>query len=301
VNASNKPLFTLTLGHLYPAQLNLYGDRGNIITLQRRCQLRGIALRVVPLGIGDALAPDEYDLLFIGGGQDREQAPVSQDIFDMKGIGLWAAVEDDMPVLAVCGGYQLLAHYYRPASGPDMRGLGIFDAWTIHKGANVPRCTGDIAIEWNGSTLVGFENHGGRTYLGTAKPLGKVLKGHGNNSEDHSEGAMYRNAFGTYLHGSLLPKNPHFADHLLALALRRSYELSDDDLKKIFPRYLSLEERSAQKTRGRAAKKNGASGAVNGIIPAPIDLDDTLEWEAHASMLERLGLRSAAGAALRHR
>jgi lipid II isoglutaminyl synthase (glutamine-hydrolysing) len=303
MNASNKPLFTLTLGHLYPAQLNLYGDRGNIITLQRRCQMRGIALRVVPLGIGDALAPDEYDLLFIGGGQDREQAPVSQDIFDMKGIGLWAAVEDDMPVLAVCGGYQLLAHYYRPASGPDMRGLGIFDAWTIHKGANVPRCIGDIAIEWNGSTLVGFENHGGRTYLGTAKPLGKVLKGHGNNSEDHSEGAMYRNAFGTYLHGSLLPKNPHFADHLLALALRRSYELSDDDLKKIFPRYLSLEERSAQETREkkRAVKKNGASGEVNNIIPAPIDLDDTLEWEAHASMLERLGLRTAAGAALRHR
>jgi CobQ-like glutamine amidotransferase family enzyme len=298
VNASNKPLFTLTLGHLYPAQLNLYGDRGNIITLQRRCQMRGIALRVVPLGIGDALAPDEYDLLFIGGGQDREQAPVSQDIFDMKGIGLWAAVEDDMPVLAVCGGYQLLAHYYRPASGPDMRGLGIFDAWTIHKGTTVPRCIGDIAIEWNGSTLVGFENHGGRTYLGTAKPLGKVLKGHGNNSEDHSEGAVYRNAFGTYLHGSLLPKNPHFADHLLALALRRSYELSDDDLKKIFPRYLSLEERSAQEARGRTAKKKGA---VNGVLPAPIDLDDTLEWEAHASMLERLGLRNAAGAALRHR
>jgi len=303
VNASNKPLFTLTLGHLYPAQLNLYGDRGNIITLRRRCQMRGIALRVVPLGIGDALAPDEYDLLFIGGGQDREQAPVSQDIFDMKGIGLWAAVEDDMPVLAVCGGYQLLAHYYRPASGPDMRGLGIFDAWTIHKGANVPRCIGNIAIEWNGSTLVGFENHGGRTYLGTAKPLGKVLKGHGNNSEDHSEGAMYRNAFGTYLHGSLLPKNPHFADHLLALALRRSYELSDDDLKKIFPRYLSLEEQSARETREkkRAVKKNGASGEVNSIIPAPIDLDDSLEWEAHASMLERLGLRTAAGAALRHR
>jgi lipid II isoglutaminyl synthase (glutamine-hydrolysing) len=303
VNASNKPLFTLTLGHLYPAQLNLYGDRGNIITLQRRCQMRGIALRVVPLGIGDALAPDEYDLLFIGGGQDREQAPVAQDIFDMKGIGLWAAVEDDMPVLAVCGGYQLLAHYYRPASGPDMRGLGIFDAWTIHKGANVPRCIGNIAIEWNGSTLVGFENHGGRTYLGTAKPLGKVLKGHGNNSEDHSEGAVYRNAFGTYLHGSLLPKNPHFADHLLALALRRSYELNDDDLKKIFPRYLSLEERSERGTREkkRAAKKNGASGAVNGVVPAPIDLDDTLEWEAHASMLERLGLRNAAGAALRHR
>lgn len=303
MNTSNKPLFTLTLGHLYPAQLNLYGDRGNIITLQRRCMMRGIALRVVHLGIGDALAPDEYDLLFIGGGQDREQAPVAQDIFEMKGIGLWAAVEDDMPVLAVCGGYQLLAHYYRPASGPDMRGLGIFDAWTIHKGAHVPRCIGDIAIEWNGSTLVGFENHGGRTYLGTARPLGKVLKGHGNNSEDRSEGAIYRHAFGTYLHGSLLPKNPHFADHLLALALQRSYELSDDDLKKIFPRYLSLEERTARGTREkkRTARKNGASSATNGALPALIDLDDTLEWEAHASMLERLGLRHAAGAALRHR
>ena len=300
---NSKPLFTLTLGHLYPAQLNLYGDRGNIITLQRRCQMRGIALRVVQLGIGDALAPDEYDLLFIGGGQDREQAPVAQDIFEMKGIGLWAAVEDDMPVLAVCGGYQLLAHYYRPAVGPDMRGLGIFDAWTIHKGANVPRCIGDIAIGWNGSTLVGFENHGGRTYLGTAKPLGKVLKGHGNNSEDHSEGAIYRNAFGTYIHGSLLPKNPHFADHLLALALRRSYELSDEDLKKIFPRYLSLEEQSAQETRARkrAAKKQDVQDAIHGVLTAAIDLDDTLEWEAHASMLERLGLRHAAGAALRHR
>jgi CobQ-like glutamine amidotransferase family enzyme len=303
VNDSSKPLFTLTLGHLYPAQLNLYGDRGNILTLQRRCQLRGIALRVVGLGIGDALAPDEYDLLFIGGGQDKEQAPVAQDIFEMKGIGLWAAVEDDMPVLAVCGGYQLLAHYYRPASGLDMRGLGIFDAWTIHKGANAPRCIGDIAISWNGSTLVGFENHGGRTYLGTAKPLGKVLKGHGNNDEDHTEGAIYRSAYGTYLHGSLLPKNPHFADHLLALALRRSYELSDDELKKIFPKYLTLEESAAQGTREkkRAARKHSAHSEINGVIPARSGLDDTLEWEAHAAMLERLGLRQAAGAALRHR
>ncbi len=302
MSMSSKPLFTLTLGHLYPAQLNLYGDRGNIITLQRRCQMRGIALRVVGLGIGDALAPDEYDLLFIGGGQDKEQAPVAQDIFEMKGIGLWAAVEDDMPVLAVCGGYQLLAHYYRPAVGPDMRGLGIFDAWTIHKGANVARCIGDIAINWNGSTLVGFENHGGRTYLGTAKPLGKVIKGHGNNAEDHTEGAIYRNAYGTYLHGSLLPKNPHFADHLLALALRRSYELSDDELKKIFPKYLSFEERAAQEAREkkRAAIKKRALGMTTSAIAVPADLDDTLEWEAHASMLERLGLRHAAGAALRH-
>jgi len=104
---------TLTLGHLYPDQLNLYGDRGNIIALRRRCEMRGMQLRVVGLGIGDALAPDEYDMLFIGGGQDKEQAPVAQDLYEMKGIGLWAAIEDNVPVLAVCGGYQLLAHYYR--------------------------------------------------------------------------------------------------------------------------------------------------------------------------------------------
>ncbi len=263
MNDDLSPHITLTLGHLYPDQLNLYGDRGNILTLQRRCQFRGIVLRIVELGIGDALAPDEYDMLFIGGGQDKEQAPVAQDLLEIKSIGLWAAIEDDIPVLAVCGGYQLLAHYYRPAEGPDMRGLGVFDAWTIHKGAQEPRCTGDIAINWNGNTLVGFENHGGRTYLGTAKPLGKVLKGHGNNSEDHTEGAVYRNSFGTYMHGSLLPKNPHFADHFIALALARTYGRRDDPFTFLAP------------------------------------LDDTLEWEAHAFILERLGLYSAAANALR--
>jgi lipid II isoglutaminyl synthase (glutamine-hydrolysing) len=265
---------SLTLGHLYPEQLNLYGDRGNIVTLRRRCELRGITLRVVGLGIGDALAPDEYDMLFIGGGQDREQAPVAQDLYEVKGIGLWAAIEDDMPVLAVCGGYQLLAHYYRPAEGPDMRGLGVFDAWTIHKGSNVPRCIGDVAITWNGMTLVGFENHGGRTYLGTAKPLGRVLKGYGNNAEDAAEGAVYRNTFGTYLHGSLLPKNPHFADHLIALALHRKY---GDHL------YFGEEP------------LNGAPLETTSLTP----LNDTLEWEAHASLLERLGLHNEAIAALR--
>jgi len=300
VNDNSKPQFTLTLGHLYPDQLNLYGDRGNILTLQRRCQLRGLGLRVVSLGIGDALAPDEYDLLFIGGGQDKEQAPVAQDLYEMKGIGLWAAVEDDMPVLAVCGGYQLLAHYYRPASGADMRGLGIFDAWTIHKGIHVPRCIGDIAIAWNGSTLVGFENHGGRTYLGTAKPLGKVLKGHGNNAEDRTEGAVYRHAYGTYLHGSLLPKNPHFADYLLALALQRSYQLNDSEIMEIFSRNPLLEDRVESGTWKRVERKNGASTVVSGTLTAPPALDDTLEWTAHASMLERLGLHHAAGAALRH-
>jgi lipid II isoglutaminyl synthase (glutamine-hydrolysing) len=286
----------LTLGHLYPDQLNLYGDRGNILVLRQRCQQRGIQLRVVELGIGDALAPDEYDMLFIGGGQDKEQAPVAQDLLEIKGIGLWAAIEDDMPVLAVCGGYQLLAHYYRPASGSDMRGLGVFDAWTIHKGPRIPRCIGNIAISWNGTTLVGFENHGGRTYLGSAQPLGKVLKGHGNNSEDGTEGAVYRNTYGTYLHGSLLPKNPHFADHLIGLALRRKYGSEHwTDISNLGT--IEITDDNAQ------VSTNGVpSSEEDTPLPDPLaaltTLDDSLEWEAHASLLERLGLHSAAVAAL---
>ncbi|HZR39324.1 MAG TPA: hypothetical protein VFB12_04365 [Ktedonobacteraceae bacterium] len=284
---------TLTLGHLYPDQLNLYGDRGNILTLRRRCQLRGIELRVVGLGVGDALAPDEYDMLFIGGGQDKEQAYLVQDLYEMKGIGLWAAIEDDMPVLAVCGGFQLLAHYYRPAEGPDMRGLGVFDAWTIHKGPHVARCIGDIAISWNGQTLVGFENHGGRTYLGTAQPLGKVLKGYGNNAEDRTEGAIYRNTYGTYLHGSLLPKNPHFADYLIELALQRKYgEPLVSSAESVAP-------------NGTVHTNIGANGStVVELLTYETStqlkpLDDRLEWEAHATILERLGLHSEATAALR--
>lgn len=296
---------TLRLGHLYPDQLNLYGDRGNILTLQQRCHWRGIQLRVIELGIGDALDPDAYDLLFIGGGQDRDQAPVAQDLYETKSIGLWAAIEDDMPVLAVCGGYQLLAHYYRPANGPDLKGLGVFDAWTVHRGARAPRCIGNVAIRWQGQTLVGFENHGGQTYLGTAQPLGKVLKGFGNNAQDGTEGATYRNAFGTYLHGSLLPKNPHFADHLISLALKRSYGLS---------------WREEWGTNGHTWSSNGHSDALDGKL-AELDvedeaetpgvfidplvtltsLDDSLEWEAHAAILERLGLSNAAIAALRSR
>src|SRR5438105_11237941 len=143
------PPLTLTLGHLYPDQLNLYGDRGNILVLRRRCQQRGIELRVVGLGIGDALAPDEYDMLFIGGGQDKEEIPVAQDLHDIKGIGLWAAIEDDMHVLAVCAVYKMLAQYNRPASDPDIRGLGEFDAWTIHKESRAPRCIEDITISLN--------------------------------------------------------------------------------------------------------------------------------------------------------
>lgn len=286
---------TLTIGHLYPDQLNLYGDRGNILALRQRCRSRGIELRVVGLGVGDALAPDEYDMLFIGGGQDKEQAPVAQDLYDIKGIGLWAAIEDDMPVLAVCGGFQLLAQYYRPAEGADMRGLGVFDAWTIHKGPRISRCTGNVAIRWNGSTLVGFENHGGRTYLGTAKPLGKVLKGYGNNAEDGTEGAIYRHAYGTYMHGSLLPKNPHFADYLIQLALQRKYGAnsinSANGAGNWTPEVVVPAE---EKQNGSTPPEPPQPALFTELTP----LDDTLEWEAHAYLLERMGLYTAATTAL---
>ncbi|MEO7000556.1 MAG: glutamine amidotransferase [Ktedonobacterales bacterium] len=245
--------FELRLGHLYPEQLNVYGDRGNIITLRQRCAWRGIALRIIPLDMNDALDPGAYDLLFVGGGQDKEQDEVARDLREVKAEGLRAAVEDGMPMLAVCGGYQLLAKFYRPAEGPELEGIGIFDAWTIHRGKSVARCIGNVAITWCESTLVGFENHGGRTYLGKgAQPLGRVLAGHGNNSEDHHEGCVYRNTYGTYLHGSLLPKNPHLADHILRLALAHRY---------------------------------GSEAAQ--VIPS---LDDAREWQAHEAMLRRLGV-----------
>lgn len=245
---------TIRLGHLYPEQLNVYGDRGNILTLTQRCAWRGITLSVSPLALGDGLDPASYDMLFIGGGQDREQDEVARDLREVKAAGLREAVGADVPVLAVCGGYQLLARFYRPADGPELEGLGIFDAWTLHKGKQVPRCVGNVALRWGETTLVGFENHGGRTYLGAgAQPLGQVLAGHGNNSEDHTEGCVYRHAYGTYLHGSLLPKNPHLADHLLRLALVRRY---------------------------------GQEAADAAMTP----LDDMLEWQAHDAMLRRLGV-----------
>jgi CobQ-like glutamine amidotransferase family enzyme len=244
----------LRLGHLYPDQLNMYGDRGNILTLLRRCAWRGVELRVLPLELGDPLDPDAYDLLFIGGGQDKEQDEVARDLREVKAEGLRAAVERDMPVLTVCGGYQLLQRFYRPAEGPELEGIGIFDAWTIHRGKKVPRCIGNVAITWGESTLVGFENHGGRTYLAQgARPLGRVLTGHGNNSEDHFEGCVYRNTYGTYLHGSLLPKNPHFADHILRLAMARTH---GSEAARLLDR----------------------------------SLDDAMEWRAHEGMLRRLGV-----------
>lgn len=228
----------LDLVHLYPTLLNLYGDRGNIITLRQRAAWRGIALDVHEVGLGEDFPPTAPDLLFMGGDQDREQAVVVDDLRRRHADRIGGLVADDVPFLAVCGSYQLLQRYYRPAEGADLEGLGVFNAYTVHPGHATPRCVGNIVVEWGTSTLVGFENHGGRTYLeGDTMPLGRVLRGYGNNGQDGAEGARTRNAFGTYVHGSLLPKNPVFADYILGLALSRRYpgaqlEPLDDSLEK---------------------------------------------------------------------
>ena len=199
------------IAHLYPNQMNLYGDKGNVIALTRRAEWHGLQPQVITLSPGETFAPDDFDLLFIGGGQDREQKLICQDFLDIKKNCLIDAVENDMVILAICGGYQLLGKYYKVDENQIIPGIGILDVWTV---AGSRRLIGNVIVETNtpGGTLVGFENHSGLTYLGAAAtPLGKVIAGYGNNGEDGSEGCIYRNVFGSYLHGSLLPKNPALA------------------------------------------------------------------------------------------
>jgi CobQ-like glutamine amidotransferase family enzyme len=232
-------MVTLHLFHLYPRVLNLYGDRGNIITLQKRCAWRGIELMVHEIGLGQSFPDVAPDMFFMGGDQDREQAVVVEDLSDRHRAEIQRSVDAGVPFLAVCGSYQLLQKFYRPAEGPDLVGLGLIDAYTIHPGHAIPRCVGNIVVEWEDGTIVGFENHGGRTYLeGDTKPLGRVVRGKGNNGGDGTEGARIANRFGTYVHGSLLPKNPTLADCLLRLALDRrhaDFELSplNDSLENL--------------------------------------------------------------------
>lgn len=212
----------LTIGWLYGSTMNIYGDRGNILALSQRCRWRGIEVEVITHGVGDRLEPGRIDLFFWGGGQDREQLPVSIDLRGPTGETLRAEIEDGAPLLAVCGGYQLLGRSYRPHDGPEMSGLGVFDVWTE---AGKERFIGNVVVESDEfGEIVGFENHSGRTFLGpTATPLGRVRVGRGNNGEDGTEGCRYRNAIGCYLHGALLPKNLAMADFLIAAALRRRY------------------------------------------------------------------------------
>ena len=213
-----------TLGWLYADLMNIYGDRGNILTLLKRAQWRGLEPELLELGRGPATELQDVDVFFFGGGQDREQALIYDDLRRHKQESLQRAVEDGAQILAVCGGYQLLGHYYQTAEGERFDGIGMLDVKTE---AGKKRFIGDVVVQTGiadlvPDTLVGFENHSGRTFLGPeAKPLGKVLMGKGNNGSDKTEGAMQGNIIGTYLHGSLLPKNPHLADYVIGKALTR--------------------------------------------------------------------------------
>jgi lipid II isoglutaminyl synthase (glutamine-hydrolysing) len=210
---------------LYPDQMNIYADRGNIVFLQRRCEWRGIGFSYAGAGPGDAVDPAAHDLFYVGGGQDRDQRAVAADMVATKREALAAASDDGAVLLAVCGGYQLLGHSYQLGE-EKLPGLGIADLETVREPG--PRLIGNVTIEadLDGAerTIAGFENHGGRTYLGPdATPLGRVRSGFGNNGDDGLEGVRRDNLIGTYLHGPLLPKNAWLADHLIALALERRY------------------------------------------------------------------------------
>jgi lipid II isoglutaminyl synthase (glutamine-hydrolysing) len=215
----------LRLLSLYPEQMNIYADRGNIVFLQRRCEWRGIGFSYAGAGPGEPVDPAAHDLFYIGGGQDRDQRMVAADMVESKRADLAAAVESGAVLLAVCGGYQLLGHSYQ-LDAETLPGLGLADLETVREPG--PRLIGNVAIEVDlgpgARLLAGFENHGGRTYLGPGvQPLGRVVKGLGNNGKDGFEGVRRHNLIGTYLHGPLLPKNAWLADHLIALALERRY------------------------------------------------------------------------------
>jgi CobQ-like glutamine amidotransferase family enzyme len=210
----------LTIGWLYAASMNIYGDRGNVIALKRRAEWRGIPTTVREINVGEPI-PADIDCFFWGGGQDQEQVAVARDLQGAKGKALAAAVEEGASLLAVCGGYQLLGHEYRPHAAEVLPGVGIIDAVSV---AGPERFIGNVVIDSEWGTLVGFENHSGLTTLGpNLQPMGTVRVGRGNNGKDGTEGARYRNALGCYLHGALLPKNPALTDWLIARGLERRY------------------------------------------------------------------------------
>lgn len=236
----------LRLAHLYPKELNIYGDYGNVLTIQKRCEWRDIDIIIDEIQIGDSIA--EHDLYFIGGGQDAQQIEVSKELLKNKEV-LHKEKNANAVFLGICGGYQLLGNYYQPLDAERLEGVGLLDVYTI---ASSARFIGNVTAKTNflpkNNTLVGFENHSGLTYIqGDTKSIAEIVVGKGNNGKDKTEGARSNNVFGTYLHGPLLPKNPHFADYLINLALEKKYGV-EIDLKP---------------------------------------LDDSLEYFAHASVLEK--------------
>jgi len=234
--------YQLTIAWLYPDLMSIYGDRGNIISLTRRCEWRNIQVNITPIYLDTPTADlKKADMLFMGGAQDRQQTIVATNLQKKKDL-LSEMIENNIPGLYICGGFQYLGKYYKEADGTKIEQLGILAVWTENPGKK--RLIGNIAVDASQvlgekTILVGFENHGGRTRLGSSvKPLGKVIKGYGSNAEDHTEGAIYKNSIGTYLHGPILPKNPTLSDWLIQKALEKKYKTSivlqflDDGLAK---------------------------------------------------------------------
>jgi CobQ-like glutamine amidotransferase family enzyme len=245
----------IRVGHLYPEYLNIYADRGNIAVLARRAALRGHEVAVEPIGMGDAFDPDAVDLLYVGGGQDREQALVAADLAG-RTDALRAALDAGAAILAVCGGYQLLGRGYRDRSGAWLPGAGILPLETV---AGERRMIGDVLLECElepgeKRALAGFENHAGRTLLDDgAEPLGRVVAGFGNDGESGFEGCRAGRAVGTYLHGPLLPRNPWLADWLLAQALARQL----GDVPDLEPLDDELEQEAHRVAADRARRRGG--------------------------------------------
>ena len=235
----NSQQLELTIGWLYPTLMSTYGDRGNVICLRQRCEWRGYKVKVLPLDQNATVAEIRtVDLLVGGGAQDRQQEIVMRDLRGAKAEALRDQIDSGTPGVFTCGAPQLLGHYYEPAVGQRIAGLGLFDLVSVHPGPSARRCIGNLVIQVTATRLaqeleamtgfppylIGFENHGGRTKLGQVEPLGRVVQGLGNNGEDGTEGAFYRNAIATYSHGPLLPKNPSLADWLIQTALTQKYQ-----------------------------------------------------------------------------
>ncbi len=259
-------MLKLTIFHLYPGIMNLYGDHGNVLTLKKRCEWRNIKIEIVNVKRNDRVDFKKADLIFMGGGQDRGQKAVVNDLLSRQ-EAIKTEINKGMAALTICGGFQLFGKYFKTTTGEILEGISVFDAYTV---AGQQRCIGNIVVDITGlaekwalknkyyeqnvklTTLVGFENHSGLTYLESSKPLGNVLIGYGNKADHSFEGAVEKNAFGTYLHGPVLPKNPHFADQLILLALQRRYDSSitlpsiNDDLEHLAHRQTINRARTAK-------------------------------------------------------
>lgn len=238
-SASSVAGMKILLGYMYPDIMTSSGDRGNVETVVRRCGWRDIAVEVTELGLGDVIVPEAFDLIMMGGGGEAQQRLVAPDLYKVKGASIREAVALGAAALAVGGGYELFGRFCQLPQGAELRGVELFDAWTIRQGLvlsdhsgtishmQADLAIGELVVRWGDTLLAGYESHSGGTYLGpTAEPLGKVLSGHGNNG-DGTEGVTLANAVGTYLGGPCLPKNPLLADFLIGAALNRRYGAAD--------------------------------------------------------------------------